>query len=301
MSAVPPGYGPGSGPPGAPVNWGPPVMPGAPAYGPPGAPVSPIAQDSPGTAGYWIGAVAMVLGVIGIIAVSVIGVSRAAVGLRFPRQVDASSTIVLDHPGGYVIFEISRDVGFAQAVPTPVVSVTDPSGAVVFTSTYEGSRTTTGYDPATGQRRRATAVATFHADQSGTYRITASNLPVGSSVGVGRGVDVNGGALALGGMVSGLAILVGLVLVIVTAVRRHGRQGPPGAPPGYPPPGYPPMGYPPHWSPSPYPGSPAMPGPPGSPVVGPYGQPPVAPPPSWPGGSSPSGPPHGGSPGGNYP
>lgn len=230
------------GPPGGPAPWAtpPPVTP----Y--PDAPV----VDRPGAAGYWIGAIVMVLGVTGIIVVATVALTRAAELVRFPEAVDPSGAIVLDDAGGYVVFTITSVTGPAVSVTSPVLTVTGPDGRVIPTSPYEGSRMVTRPDPVTGAPRTAIAVATFRTDRPGTHHVTTLDPGPASAIGVGRGVSLDGRVVVLGGTSSGLAVLGGIIVVIVTAARRHrpavptggafvaapGRTGPPlpGSPVGSP-------------------------------------------------------------------
>lgn len=241
--------------------YGPPMQPG-PGFASPGvpAPVGVPAGPDPASSkpvsgvGYWVGALAMVFGVGLASALFTIGVGRAVDAFTFPDVVDASGGVWIDDAGGKVIYVISPEtVGTTRPLVTdPGVSVTDPDGGPVDTAHYEGVRSTTDYDEATGTSRDATAVATFEADRPGRYQLAAVALPTGSTLGVGEGVDGNFTELAVGGVGAGFLVLGGMVLIIVTAVRRRRNR------PTYP------------W----YPGPPTMMGPPGYglPVSG-YGYP----------------------------
>lgn len=273
-----------------PPPWaGGPVAPGHPVPGPavstPG--YQPEAGKPVGAGGYWLGSVLMVIGVVVAIVVFVVGVSRAVDAFAFPDVVDAAGEVWIDDPGGKVIFVVGPEPAGGSFVAVPGLSVTDPDGDSVRTAHYDGSRSTTEVDEWTGTTREAIAVATFHADQPGRYRLTAMNIAPGSTLGVGEGFDGNFALLTLGVIGGGLAVLVGLVVVIMTAVRRHRQQpmppagpyaypyqqpyqqpypsyypsAPPGspAPPRYPipPPGIAPPGPPPPGSPTAPPGGPA--------------------------------------------
>lgn len=291
-----------------------PTPPGAAATPPPGQPSGPapghgLDSGRPVRAtGYWIGALLMVVGVALGVSVVALGISRAVDALTFPDVVDASGGVWIDDPGGHVIFVVGPVRAANQFVPIPNIVVTDPDGTTVATAPYGGSRSTTGVD-ASGMRREAVAVATFEASEAGRYHLSASDLEYGSTLGVGEGVDGNFGWFALGGVAGGLAVLGGLVVVVVTAVRRHRSPPmPPGGGYGY---GYGyayPYPYP--GAPYPAPGSlapPAMPArPPGFPATPPGHPPqpsgyPTAPPgrpvqPPWSVGDLPSGGPAGAPP-----
>lgn len=292
-----------------------------------GGPTAPVKRV--GTAGFWIGGVLVVVGLVLIGVVAVIGVGRAAEVLRFPTVADGMGGVRVDDPGGHVVFVVEPWTIGATAGLTPsvAVSVIGPDGARVPTLGYEGSRTVTRADPSTGQRYRAMAVATFRAERSGRYELSAAGLAPGARLAVGDGVPDGFATLGLGVVGGSLAILVGLVLLIVTAVRRHrdrptpswtgwgppypgpgqpmtaypqpgypgGGFGPPGYPvPGYPAPGYPAPGYPAPGHPAssyPAPGHPvpghAQPGDPAGGFAPPGGVPPTKPAPGSPSQASP--------------
>lgn len=262
-----------------------------PAFPPPGSPVD--VGNGVGTGGYWLGSVLLVVGIVLAVGAAVVGVTRVVDAFAFPDVVDSSGEVWIDEPGGKVVFVVGPERATTPFVPMPIVTVTDPDGRTVPTAQYTANRSTTRYEPGTGLRQEAVAVATFEATHPGYYELSATDMPSGSTLGVGEGVDGRFGVPALvivGGSLLGLA---GLVVLIVTAVRRSRRRS---APPGYP--GVPMGTYPPGVAPYPgypypAPGSftpPAVPshGPPGYPVPPVPGGPPPVP------GAYPAGPPSGG-------
>lgn len=196
-------------------------------------PVEPVTLGRPDgvrTTGYWVGAVAIVVGVVLAAAVAVSGLGSAFETLRFPRAVDSTGNVYVDEPGGKIVFVIGPDRLTAGQVIPGVVMVTGPSGGAVTTASYVGSRVNTGTDPRTGAFGVAVAVATFEATQPGSYRVTAANLPPGTTLGVGDGIVVATGFLIGGTVGSAVLVLGGLILVIVTAVRRSRAKRVPGVP-----------------------------------------------------------------------
>ncbi len=211
------------------------------AWTPPPVPVtSPIDERGTGRAGYVVGAILMVVS-IGVIAVaSIVGIARAVDLARFPKIVDASGSVMVNRTGGHVVFVVGPTVATFQPSTTPTVTVVGPNGVAVATSPYSGRRTATSTNISQGTGREALAIATFQADQVGAYRVTASGLDNGLTLGVGEGSHVPTQAIALAFVGGGLIFLIGLTLVIVTAVRRRSTVPAPVAPNPYPTGAYPP-------------------------------------------------------------
>ncbi len=210
-----------------------PPVPPAPV---PQAPITPPDEAKrPSAVGYFAGAGVMVAGIVAGIVLLVIGFSSVAHTFTFPRQVDSSGAITIDRTGPYIVYVIRPDPGNAY-VPlyNPSVTVTGPDGSTLYTGLYGGGRSSSS------AQYKAEAVATFTADDLGTYHVSAASLRSGDSLGVGDGRKVQTGTIAWGFVVGGLGFLVGLVLIIVTAARRHRAKPYPMVPPGYPTAGYPP-------------------------------------------------------------
>lgn len=250
-------------------------------------PRPPNAPDSrPGAVGFWFGAGAILLGLGLLVAVAVSGFGAARRALAFPVPLEVDGGTWIEETGGKVVFVVGPPSATTGVVPDSVsITVTGPEGSFVAVTPYTGRRSTTGVDPASGLASEAVAVATFDADRRGRYRIDAENLPVGSTLGIGRGAEIDAGFVVVGILGGGLLVLGGIVIVIVTAVRRSRRSAPP-----YPPTGGPAWAHP--YGPSPYRSGghaptgnpPAAPFPmPGYPPAGaPWPAPPPAPP-GWPG------------------
>jgi hypothetical protein len=225
-------------------------------------------------------------GIVGGIALLWTGVTRVTDRVDdFTRiAVPSSGEVSIDDPGGYSIyheyFGAGDDDDFGDSQATPGVTVTDPSGAEVALRSYTTSVT---YDFG---GHEGEGVFTFEAEEAGTYQVTTtgdstSTIAVGPGIGRGLVSSIVGG-LAVGA----LGVIGGIVLAIVTGVRRSSsrrklnaarwrQQGPPGMP-GAP-------GAPGGWGAPPGPvwGQP-QPGPAGAPGWGQPMPPPVPPPPDRP-------------------
>jgi hypothetical protein len=253
---------------------------------------APGAGPRPSAAGYWIGGVVGVVGVIAAMAwlvSGIIGYFGAVDG--YPRfSVPGSRTVQLD-AGTYQLFaEYPRaNVDLSGINPVGTVRVVDDAEhqMVISSATVTETYSWNGHD--------GRAIGKFRVPTAGAYTITAAAPTRGSStlvqvaVGHGLGESVVGsmlGALALGAV----AVLTTIGLIIITAVRQSrwrrrslpptgpgyqrypGGYGPPGAyppPAGFPPPSvYPlPGGYPSGPPPMPPPGAPWGAPPGGQPVV----------------------------------
>lgn len=293
----------------------------------PGPPIDPVQQSTldplPSPLGYWIGGGIMVVAV----AVAVVVFVQSVFG--FVGKIDDLDRIAVPGEdtlelgeGDWVIYwepvgdstVVSETLGDFDITVEPVSGTEGTSDDVLVaprdsTETYsDGSLS--GY-----------SIADFRIDEAGDYRIrvaydsfgvedpTANPFLRDGSIAVGRPLFsglVTG--LGIGALIGGVGFVVGLVLIIVTGVRRgkakrarfpaSGYQPAYGAPGGYPPPGgyAPPGSYPPPGASSP-PGYPPQPGvgapgswppptgapAPAAPAPGPPPSPPPSPPPPPPG------------------
>ena len=263
---------------------------GAASVGPGGS-----ARHQPSSAGYWIGGV---IGIVGVVA-SVIWFG-ASIGSyiggvdSYPRvSVPGRETVHLaagnfkifvEYPGANLDSSGVNDVGS--------VAITDdaehrvPVSNAVIQETYSWN----------GHEGRA--IGSFTAPHAGSYTVSTTSASGTTSIvdgiAIGKGIGTSMVGSLLGSMALGaVAVLVSLAFIITTAVRRgrwrRGQQGPPhggyagypmayGAPPGsYGPPGYGPpaggYGSPPGGYGAPQPGYAAPPGGYGA-APGPTGAPP---------------------------
>lgn len=209
----------------------------------------------PSRAGYWIGGVIIAAGILGALLCG--GLAYNA----FIHRVDGFSRVPLTgtevlhfDPGGYVVYY--EGLGIPDNVPPTTVVVT-PSGGLqpLDVSRYGGpggrSYLTYGVHGHAGE-----AIATFSVPApGGDYRLTSAAVGLGV-LAVGRSLGPLLAVGTLGAIASaGLGLAIGLLLIILTAVRRKkARRLQAGyAYPGY---GY---GYP-AYPGQPPPGSPAPPG-----------------------------------------
>ncbi|MEA2901156.1 MAG: hypothetical protein QOH36_1043 [Actinomycetota bacterium] len=224
----------------------------------------------PSKKGYWLGAAIIVVAGVGAIVWFGLGFTRFSDRIDGFQRVPTNSQgeVTFDDTGGFVIYfegpgASEGEIPTGQAQLTPV-----GGGDPVALDDYKSDFT---YDL---NGHEGVAVLTFDIDQPGPYLLESESegegeLAVGRSV-AGTLVTSVVGGLALGG----LGLVAGVVVLIVTAVRRRGAR-PKNAPWIPPPPGSQPQPPP----PPPY-GSPPPPPPP---LQSPGSQPPPGStePPSW--------------------
>ena len=198
------------------------------------------AAQRPSTAWYWWAAVLVLVGVVGAAAWG-FGTYRMLQHRldALPRTgVPGEVTVGVDGPTGLTVFYedpnapgtfiVQADaIGDNTLASSPVtVTVTGPSGPVP-TAAYA---TDLRFDV---NGRVATALKTFDAPTAGTYTVqVAGDVPAGVQVSVGHVVDTGLLANAAGAIVLFIAsIPIGLIVVLVTAVRRRRAPQPVEAPP----------------------------------------------------------------------
>jgi hypothetical protein len=263
-------------------------------------------------AGYWVAGAILVLGCGGAVVwfvVAIIGLVDAPNDFaRF--DVPGSAVVALDDGDWMIYHEYPGANSSSYRIP-PSVDVTGPTGRPVSVRPVSGSYTYDigGHD--------GVAIYEFTANDAGSYTIDAQTVgePLGrgaDGIAIGRpmfGASQLGSILGSMGL-GGAALVIGLIVLIVTIVRRgnarrarrppiapygapayglstYGQPAPYGqAPPSWPPP-QPQAGWPPPVA------QPAPPAPSSPPGPGPAGWPPPAPPFTPPTSSSPpqSGPP----------
>lgn len=281
----------------------------------PPAPTAPAATEKPkGAVGIWIGIVLIIAGIVLGIVLVVVGARSLISGFDDLQRVPISGggVVRIEEPGTQTIYAEQRtseggssfssntSITFA---PNVAVRVIGPGGddIPVDTSSMQETYVYDGYE--------GVSIGTFRADTAGTYRIVTQLQDSGpwSTIAVGNGLELSGIGAILGGVFGGgLIVLIGIILVIVFAVRRSRSKkriaqasapypGGYGAAPGWPAPaapgGYgappapgggawPPASSAPGWAPPPVaaPGTP----PPGTPPPGPTWTPPTSPPPQAP-------------------
>jgi len=247
-----------------------------------GGPGSPSSLRKPSAAGYWIAGVVAMVGVVASViwfAVVISGIIGAADG--YPHfSLPGSRSVELDAETYKIFVEYpGANLDINQSGEVDGLTVVDSEGQHVLVSRALISETYSWGG------RDGRAIAQFTAPRQGTYTISAmrspqGSLPSGVQMAVGRGINLSvAGPLLASMALGGLSVVVSVVLIIVTAVRR-GRwkrlQRPPPMMGGYPGPSGP-YAY----------GAPSTggwgtyPGPTGPPA--PFGQSggPSVPPPSW--------------------
>lgn len=199
----------------------------------------------PGVAGYWIGGALVVLGIAGAIVwfvVGLIGISNAVDDFeRVPAE--GGGIVALDDNKAYVIYIEDRST--SRFAPSVRVTLTDPSGDSIDVQNYASDFT---YDFG---GRAGTAVFTFRSDEAGDYTLASESSPSRANLAVGPSLASNlVWTIAMPFVVGGIGFLAGIILIVITLIRRSGdqkrrrAQSTPMAPPGFPtsPPRYPPAG-----------------------------------------------------------
>jgi len=245
----------------------------------------PMTQPKPkGTVGIVIGAVLVIAGIVGGIALVAGGAVNLTKNVADYQRVSAASggTMTFDSTGKHYLFYEASAVEVANDprgyVVAPAVVIVGPDQQAVQLE-YSGSRTT--YDL---NGRHGRSMGHFDVTAPGTYtfrivqaeggNVHSGELAVGTTNPNGSIGSILGGVFG-----GGLLVVVGIVVIIVSAVRRGKSRRPPGGYGGY-------GAYPP--GPGALPGWGAQPGP----ATGPPGWAPPAPAPwSPPPTGSPAGPP----------
>ncbi len=146
----------------------------------------------------------MLLGIVGAFAIGVVGFFGIASTVDdFARVSPGTATVQIDSAGDYVVY--SEDPNFFGSV-----EITDPDGERVSTSRYSTDLT---YD---FSGRSGTAAATFAAESTGEYTVTTNvDVAIGPSIATELIRTI-----LVPFLIGGLSFLVGLIVIIVTAVRR---------------------------------------------------------------------------------
>ncbi|WP_426572417.1 hypothetical protein [Aquihabitans sp. McL0605] len=265
-------------------------QPAPPAAYPPAA-AAPAGKPK-GAAGIWIGVVLVIVGIVLGVTLVVSGARALVDGFDGLQRVPLSGgTVHLDDTGTKSIFlerptsesgpsfTTSTSGGF---VPNVLVTIVGPDGTHVNVDRAPGSQTYV-YNGHEGVR-----IATFYAATPGTYTIQAiegGQTGAYTSFAIGGGLRLNGLARIVGGIFAGGAlVLIGIILIIVFAVKRSRSKRRLSAPPLPYPGGY--GAAPAAWAGAPgapvgaYPGAPGSPAPgyPAAPGYPPAGGYPPAPP-----------------------
>lgn len=193
-------------------------------------------------AGYWIGSAVIVLGIAGAVVWFVLSiVALARTPSDYERFAVPSRTVTTLDAGSFdVYFERPGISGYGAYVNQPTVVVEDSSGSSV--SIGVPLRTST-YKVGSHEGR---LIGSFTITRAGAYTVTVRGEPDSSArIAFGHGLefgDVAGlvGASALGA----ISLLAGILLLVVTAVRRSRARRLTGSGAGFPGPGAGPPGGP---------------------------------------------------------
>ena len=177
------------------------------------------AETGPGKAGYIIGTILIMVGVVGGIAWLVIGITgiEDTVDDMEREPVDQVGTIDLDEGGQVIYGESAGGDAVSAVLGTVRIRPEGEEGGELNVSTYEGELT---YDFGNRPMR---AQYTVDIPEDGTYEIRAAGIPGGATT-VTVGPSIAGdlvGAILGGFIIGGLGVLIGVILLIVTGVRRR--------------------------------------------------------------------------------
>jgi hypothetical protein len=171
----------------------------------------------PSRFGYWTAAAIVVVGVVVALGLGLASYRDAQRELHAVRSVQIPGTLRVELQGSsrQVIYYAGGRVDPAALT----FVVTDPRGAVVAVSTYEGDVTDQTLD-----LTRARAIASFHTTATGVYRVQVSGDAAGLLV-VGDGAST----LARDGVIAALfladaAVVAGFVVWLCAYLDRSGRR-----------------------------------------------------------------------------
>lgn len=237
-------------------------------------PAATVPEKPKGAIGIWIGILLIVGGIVLGIVLVVAGARSLVDGFDDLQTtpINGEGIVRIEETGTQTIYAERPNYGggssfntgttFSGYGPNVVVRVIGPDGNDVPVSTGGSNETYTVND------REGIKIGTFSASAEGEYRIISraqDNNGNWNQLAVGQALDISGIGAILGGVFGGgLVVLIGIIVVIIFAVRRsrskkriNQASGP--YPGGY---GAPGMGWPaaPGYAPSGY-GAPAAPNP----------------------------------------
>jgi hypothetical protein len=216
-------------------------------------PIPPLqARQRPSTAGYWVAAVVVVLGLTAAFLWGAVGIHTTGDRVdSFDRlAVPGATTVAVTHPATMVVYhesaaEVARygdptangriaatrwdpgtrtivTVRYPSDAPTWQqlgLQVTGPGGATVPVATY---RSSTRYDLEPGRAGRA--VATFEATTPGAYQVSAAGASeAGATLAVGQDIARSLVATTLGATVLALVTVLVAVPLAVATYRARSR------------------------------------------------------------------------------
>ncbi|ACV80115.1 hypothetical protein [Nakamurella multipartita] len=182
------------------------------------------------------GAVLLGLGIVGIVLGIVMTVNAATSLLSkigAAQTAPATFTSQLDGGSTYAVYEATQGTGAATTVQPTAISVTGPSGAVTV------SKTGATVNSVGDNNQNYAEVALFTPPTTGSYTITVAGNGAVVAVAPALSTAAKGFAWIVAVIFGGLFAVVGLILLIIGAVRRSSSRraqpsqfgGPPGAAP----------------------------------------------------------------------
>lgn len=168
----------------------------------------------PTTTGYWFAVAIVVVGLVAGLAWGLTAYRGYENDIdRFARVAATGGRITLTQPGERTIYHEASASGAAH----PEIGIDAPNGSPVRIEPFEGDLRYDAPDGSVG-----VAIGTFGAELPGVYDvITAGSIDDDAYIAIGTGVPSSTIASVVGALsLIGATFLGGLVLFIVTAVRR---------------------------------------------------------------------------------
>ncbi len=180
-------------------------------------------QSGPGKKGLWIGAILMVIGVAGGIALVVFGAKSVVDTVNSYRRVDVRTggSVSFSKAGRYDAFYEHPGIRRRRDLPPIQITLSGPGGQLTIDSDINRTNTTEHYSFGDHEGVRITR---FNVAQPGRYQVRVLGEPIGNGVdeiAFGRGSITEGILGVIGGVLGGgLVMFIGLIVLITTAVRR---------------------------------------------------------------------------------
>ncbi len=197
----------------------PPSGPPAPAGGAPQPMASASGQGGPSSTGYWIGGILLALGVLVAVVLMASGVSQIVATVSEYRSMDTpgEESFVLDR-GEYRIYLFNEGAGGAD------VQVLDVEGNAL------PLNRTLNSDEVTLDSVVLDFAGWFETPTDGIYTVVVESDATGGLLfgpPIGDSAVAAAGRAGLGALLGGLLFVAGVVVMIVTAVRRGRAKRPP--------------------------------------------------------------------------
>ena len=184
---------------------------------------APAAPPLRGKGALLTGAVLLVIGAVAII-VGIVLTANAASSVLDNNKIGSAQTAPatftnqLDGGTTYAVYEATQGVNGTTAVQPADISVTGPSGPVTISKT-SGTVNTTGAD-----NKTYAEVATFDPPTTGSYTIAVATKGSVVAVAPALSTAAKGVAWIVAVVLGGFVALIGLILIIIGAVRRSSSR-----------------------------------------------------------------------------